>query len=81
MANNPIIIDGTLGLIEMTDSESRVFARSFGVDSDTVSSVADSRIAATIAVVDNTTVADSDAAVGYFGDSDNAEVDFIFVTE
>lgn len=79
MANNPIIIDGTLGLIEMTDSESRVFARSFGVDSETVSSVADSRIAATIAVVDDTTVADSDAAVTYFGN--NAEVDFIFVTE
>ena len=79
MANNPIIIDGTLGLIEMTDSESRVFARSFGVDSETVSSVADSRIAATIAVVDDTTVADSDAAVTYFGS--NADVDFIFVTE
>ena len=74
---NPVRIDGTAGLIEMTDSESTTFVQGFasGLDSDGV----DARIAATIAVVTSATVGDSDEAVTYFGN--NADVDYIFVTE
>lgn len=74
---NPVRIDGTAGLIEMTDSESTTFVQGFasGLDSDGV----DARIAATIAVVTSATVGDSDEAVTYFGS--NADVDYIFVTE